>query len=150
MPIPRFGIKSLLIGFVVVAFWLSTFADYSAAHDVRSIMILAALLASAFKAAYCAGKSRAFWAGFFVFFLVCAIQPKWFVVPNFNWLDPPLSRWARAFTSNIARAEKIRRENELLSAIRATIWIAIIVPLSTLFGIIATRIYDQHSKADGD
>jgi hypothetical protein len=145
---PRFGIKSLLISFAVVALWLSTFADYSAAHDVRSIIFLTALLASAFKAAYCRGRKRAFWTGFFMFFLVCAIQPKWFVVPNFNWLDPPASRWAQAFTGNLSPNERIGREKELLSAIRATIWIAIIVPLSTLFGFITARMYDQRRMDD--
>jgi hypothetical protein len=61
---PRFGTRSLLIGFAVVALWLSTLTGYEAGHDVRAGILLVGIFAAAFAAIYSRGSRQAFWIGF--------------------------------------------------------------------------------------
>jgi hypothetical protein len=88
---PHFGTKSLLIGFVVAALWLSTFSGYRAAQDVRHSILLLILVASGFMAIYSRGRRRAFWAGYFVVMFCCggldASNLLSRYVPGFAWLD---------------------------------------------------------------
>lgn len=85
----RFGTKSMMIGFALMALWLSTFSGFAAAADVRRSMLLLILVASAFAAIYFQGKRRAFWAGFAIIMLMCGgldIQrPLNRYAPDFLW-----------------------------------------------------------------
>jgi hypothetical protein len=71
MQIPRFGVKFLLIAIAVVSLWLSTFAFYNGANEVRATIILFGLLAAGLAAAYIRGERQAFWT---------------ISVPTFEWL----------------------------------------------------------------
>src|SRR4051812_12765029 len=64
MQIPRFGMKSLLILFAAVALWLSTFVQYTGAHDFRYAMKLAVAIVSAAASASSVGAGRYYWGGF--------------------------------------------------------------------------------------
>jgi hypothetical protein len=68
---PRFGTKSLLIGFALVALWLSTFSGFTGAGDVRKSILLLILVTSGFAAVFSRGKQRAFCAGFAIVMLLC-------------------------------------------------------------------------------
>ena len=57
---PRFGTKSLLLVVTLVALWLSTFAGFGAAADVRASILLLIFVGSAVAALCNRGKSPAF------------------------------------------------------------------------------------------
>ena len=86
---PRFGTKTLLIAFALLALWLSTFSGFPAASDVRRSMLLLVLVASLFLANYSQGKRRAYWSGFTLVMLLCGglnlQQPLNRYVPDFAW-----------------------------------------------------------------
>ncbi len=86
---PRFGTRSLLIGFALMALWLSTFSGFTGSQDVRRSMLLLILVASLFLAIYSRGKRRAYWSGFAVVILLCGglnlQQPFNRYVPDFAW-----------------------------------------------------------------
>ena len=86
---PRFGTKTLLIAFALLALWLSTFSGFPAAPDVRRSMLLLILVASLFLAIYTHGMRRAYWSGFAIVMLLCGglnlQQPLYRYVPDFAW-----------------------------------------------------------------
>jgi hypothetical protein len=86
MQIPRFGVKFLLIAIAVVSLWLSTFAFYNGANEVRATIILFGLLAAGLAAAYSRGERQAFWTGFFALFLLFRVRQGIISVPTFEWL----------------------------------------------------------------
>jgi hypothetical protein len=85
----RFGTKTLLFIFVLVALWCSTFGGYAAGHDVRASVLLIVLFAAGYSAVYGRGKQRAFWSGFFLVMLLTGGNffqgPANKYVPNFFW-----------------------------------------------------------------
>ncbi len=91
---PRFGIKTLLIGTAVFALWLSTLSGYAAGNDVRRSILLLILVASAFAEIYGRGKRRAFCSGFFAVMLLCGgadlQRPLYRYLPDFAWLVSPV------------------------------------------------------------
>jgi hypothetical protein len=93
----RFGTKTLLFVFVLVALWCSTFSGYRSGSDVRASVLLIILLAAGFLAVYGHGRQRAFWAGFFVVMLLMGGNlfqgPASKYTPNFFWrtqASPPM------------------------------------------------------------
>ena len=95
---PRFGIKTLLVGTAVFALWLSTLSGYAAGNDVRRSILLLVLVASGFAAVYGRGKRRAFWSGFFAVMLLCGgvelQRPLHRYLPDFAWLVSPVPNTA--------------------------------------------------------
>ena len=95
---PRFGIKTLLVGTAVFALWLSTLSGYAAGNDVRRSILLLVLVASGFAAIYGRGKRRAFWSGFFAVMLLCGgvelQRPLHRYLPDFAWLVSPVPNTA--------------------------------------------------------
>src|SRR3954469_2451983 len=86
MRMPRFGTRSLLIAFVLVGIWLSTFSNYMGARDVRAATLLVAFLSAGLVAVFYRGRCQAFCIGFFVAMLVMSAgYPKPFV-PNSGWV----------------------------------------------------------------
>lgn len=85
----RFGTRTLLFAFVLVALWFSTFSGYAAGRDVRASVLLIVFLAAGYAAIYSRGKQRAFWSGIFIVMLLLGGNPfegpvnKY--VPNFLW-----------------------------------------------------------------
>lgn len=88
-PMVRFGTKTLLFAFFLVALWCSTFGGYSAGRDVRASVLLILFLAAGYAAIYSRGRSRAFWSGLFVVMLLAGGSffqgPVNKYVPNFFW-----------------------------------------------------------------
>jgi hypothetical protein len=89
----RFGTKTLLFAFVLVALWCSTFGGYAAGGDVRSSVLMILFLAVGYLALYSRGKPRAFWLGFFAVMLLMGGNllegPVHKYVPNFVWRSQP-------------------------------------------------------------
>src|SRR4051812_46063740 len=85
MQMPNFGIKTLLIAFAVFALWLSAFIGYPGAEDIRSVMLLLLLIASAAKAYCYIGRRKMFWLGFTAVMLAIAYTSGGFV-PRLSWL----------------------------------------------------------------
>jgi hypothetical protein len=85
----RFGTKTMLFVFILVAAWCSTFSGYAAGRDVRASILLVVFLAAGYAALYNRGKARAFWVGVFAVMLLAGgnfIQgPANKYVPNFIW-----------------------------------------------------------------
>jgi hypothetical protein len=69
----RFRLRTLLILMVVAGLWLSTITGYESAHDVRALLVLSVVVASAVAAIRHDGPRRAFWAGFFLAVLPMAL-----------------------------------------------------------------------------
>jgi hypothetical protein len=174
----RFGTKSLLIVFVLVAVWLSTFSGYAAGRDVRASVLMVVFLATGYAAIYSRGRARAFWSGFFAVMLLCGGNlwqgPANKYIPNFNWrlqqpavygvpvytapqpYRPPVAAtdpWA-ATPPPIAVAPAIvpvssASDQQFKLAVNATIETAWMLMLATLVGITGTLIYVQIYKPAG-
>jgi hypothetical protein len=86
---PRYGTRTLLIVFGIIALWLATFAGHGAAQDFRRSMLLLALVAAACLAIFSHGRRRAFWTGFAVVMFLCGgismNRPLHRYVPDFVW-----------------------------------------------------------------
>jgi hypothetical protein len=89
----RFGTKTMLFAFVLVAVWCSTFGGYSAGRDVRASVLLILFLACGYAAVYSRGRSRAFWSGMFAVMLLSGGSflpgPVNKYIPNFYWRTYP-------------------------------------------------------------
>jgi hypothetical protein len=89
----RFGTKTLLFAFVLVALWCSTFSGYAAAGDVRASVLMILFLTAGYLALYSRGRPRAFWLGFFVVMLLMGGNllegPVYKYVPSFVWRTQP-------------------------------------------------------------
>jgi hypothetical protein len=88
---PRFSIKLMLIAFAVVAVWLSTATGYLPGGDIRSAILLLAVVAAGLKAWYSAGREKAFWLGFFAVMLVMAYTIGTFA-PRLMWVSNLVER----------------------------------------------------------
>jgi hypothetical protein len=62
----RYRLRTLLILMAAMGLWLSTIAGYESANDVRALLMLSVLVASAVAAIGYDGHRRAFWVGFFL------------------------------------------------------------------------------------
>jgi hypothetical protein len=92
----RFGTKTMLFVFILVAAWCSTFSGYAAGRDVRASVLLVVFLAAGYAALYNGGTARAFWVGVFAVMLLAGGNffqgPVNKYVPNFIW-------WSQGRTS---------------------------------------------------
>jgi hypothetical protein len=146
---PRFGIRSLLIGFVLAALWLSTLYGGTASRDIRESILLLVLVASAFAAIYFRGRTRAFWAAFLVI-LVFTDAPtglrRWLPssIPDINWHDNSSGRWANQLSVDP------ERQSILAEGIFSTIQVTWRFALAAAAGLIAITIYDKSRKASAD
>jgi hypothetical protein len=139
---PRFGTKSLLFAFAVVALWLSTFAGYTGADDVRKSLMLVILLSAMFAAMYYREKRRAFWTGFFVFMLISSLGGN--IQQHFNYV--PAFRWRADITRMIITPDG---QNQLLyRAVYSTIREASNLVFALIIGCIAAYIYDQSKQSN--
>src|SRR6478672_7523163 len=84
---PRIEIRLMLFLFMLVALWLSTFAGYAGAHDVRKAVLLVVFMVAGYSAVYFTGRRRAFWAGFFIVMLIHApnLGASFDSVPHSHW-----------------------------------------------------------------
>jgi hypothetical protein len=86
---PRFGTKSLLIVFGLVAIWLSTFTGIAVGQDVRRSMLLLILVGVVCLACFSQGRRRVFWTTFAVVMALCGgtnlNRPLGRYIPTFAW-----------------------------------------------------------------
>lgn len=140
---PRFGMKSLLIVFAVIALWLSTFAGYTGADDVRAFIMLTILITSGVAALSSTGRRRAFWAGFFGTMLAVATKLFFIAfVATFRWMRELSVEWALGIKEPI-------ETGEVAKSINATIFLALTLIMATVIGLLCVHVYDQCKKADG-
>jgi hypothetical protein len=136
---PRFGIKTLLIVFTVVAIWLATFIRQGqdlqgAGNEIRNCMMLVVFLASGFAAIYNQGRRRAFWSGFFATMLLLSVE---FIQPYKANVYSIASGWATHFQ------EIYRFDHRVRTILYCNIWPPIVLSLAALVGILAVYFYDQ-------
>jgi hypothetical protein len=125
---PRFGIKSLLIAFTVVALWLVSspgILDDEAGKDLRRAILLLILIASGSAAICRAGWQRAFWAGFSGAMLITVAKVPGFGIELY-WLETTVGRL-------------LPRDNQgrIYYPVVWTSYLACILLLSTIAGLIA-------------
>jgi hypothetical protein len=93
---PRFGTKSLLFAFGLIAVWFATFgasansyASVMAAQDLRRSMLLLVLVIVICLALFTRGRRRVFWAAFALVMCMCGgvslQRPLYRYVPDFAW-----------------------------------------------------------------
>jgi hypothetical protein len=145
---PRFQIKTLLIAFAIVALWLSSFSGFAAADDVRRSLLLAVLAVAGYAAAYCRGRRRAFWAGFFFTMLAhgfslaatfdsTSVQHKFGYISTLNFTG--------SFTNRVIpflAAQGSPAYHETYRAIEATFAAVWVLTISTVIGLIGLSMYD--------
>jgi hypothetical protein len=134
----RFGTKSLLLGCVLAAMWLSTFSGFAAGRDVRASVLLVVFVAVGCAAVTSRGKRRAFWAGFFVVMLLCGGEfhqrPVYRYLPNFQWLTPSI----------VPQKPAVVRQHNYDRAIDDTARMSWVFALSAVVGAVCARIYDKN------
>src|SRR5262245_45666565 len=93
---PRYGTRTLLIVFALVAVWFATFgassaslAGMMAAQDLRRSMLLLVLVAVTGLAITSRGRKRVFWSGFAIVMFLCGgmnlQRPLYRYLPDFAW-----------------------------------------------------------------
>jgi hypothetical protein len=151
---PRFGTRSLLIGFAVLALWLSTLTGYEAGDDVRAAILQAGIFAAAFAAIYHRGRQQAFWLGFVGALLLVAIEPNWQFVPHFTWPRDTFRNWAVQTpvgplppnaATDLPGFQLYGRQGRVYSAMCDTFWVVCAVLLSVFVGLVGAFIHN-HSK----
>jgi hypothetical protein len=133
--VPRFGTKSLLIGFIVVGLWLSTIANYTGSEYVFSLLGIACLVSSGCAAVHHRGRRRAFWTAFFIVMLLLGYEGTSSYFPVFV-LDPHLlairvaERWSRS-------------DQPFWTLVYRSVWLGWILFNATVVGGIVAYTYDQ-------
>jgi hypothetical protein len=146
---PRFGVKSLLVGFMVLAAWFSTVAAYPGSADVRNSILILILLSCGFAAVYGQGRQRAFWAGAFAIMFVTQLRASFLTVPRFTIADDlakwstGVPRWENPINHNWASSLEYERYVALKDALEG----ALELSLAIVGGVIAAYIYDRCRRA---
>jgi hypothetical protein len=158
---PRFGTKTLLAAFAVVALWMSTFAGYASARDVRASILLLIFVASGLAAVFGRHTRRPFWCGFFAVMLMCGGNdmrtPLNHYVPNFNWpmtvqYPSPVPPGAGSGQRGVIVTRQLPwqlpatlSQESQAEAFSATIAAAWTISLAVLAGLIGAYIYRQNA-----
>jgi hypothetical protein len=157
---PRFGTKTLLAAFAVVALWMSTFAGYAAARDLRASILLLIFVASGLAAVFSRHSRRPFWCGFFAVMLMCGGNdmktPLNRYVPNFSWpmtvRYPQPTRQGAVVQSGVIVTRQLPwqlpasvSQESQAEAFSATIAAAWTIALAILAGLIGAMIYRRNA-----
>jgi hypothetical protein len=159
---PRFGTRTLLAAFVVVALWMSTFTGYAAAGDVRASILLLIFVASGLAAVFSRHTRRGFWCGFFAVMLMCGgndmKMPLKRYVPSFNWpmtvqYAQPVPPGTVAGGSGVIVTRQLPwqlpatlTQESQAEAFSATIAAAWTIALAILAGLIGATIYRHNAS----
>ena len=137
---PRFGIKSLLVGVAVLALWFASLRNFGRSYEIITAISFVIALASATAAIYNRGRRRAFWAGFFATMLIVG-PPLW---PTSLQLVPNLTFAARTWADAIAQAtgSTWASSNAAFYSLRAVL----LITLATAAGLSAVYMYDQSKQ----
>ncbi len=140
---PRFGLKSLLIGVTLVALWCSTFSGYTGAEDVRAFVMTAALVASGVAAYSYRARWRAFWLGFFGTMLVTGgRQFSTLYGLRFGWS----TRFARDVADFLSDGPPLR--GDVIIGIHLTAVFVAMLIAATLIGLVCVHVYDQARRGE--
>jgi hypothetical protein len=138
---PRFSLKVLLIIFAITAIWFSTFADYSAAHDVRHSIKFFVIIAAGLLAFTLRGRRQMFWLGFAAAFLMSESR--------FMDIEPPFT-WVFLFLpGNSEDADPLFGEGRYSEAAYESVRFFGTLIASVVAGLLGVFIYDQtHKQSD--
>jgi hypothetical protein len=137
----RFSLRTLLMLVAVVALWLSTIAFYEGAQDVRAILMLSVLVASAVCAIGYDGRRRAFWVGFFLTVLTTALDGR----PLFGlpWVQRLLNEYG--IRQNLPNGSLDPRYFFWMSTINAVV-LLLIAAVMGLLGVLVDGAIDKPDK----
>lgn len=142
---PRFRIVTLLIVLAVVALWLSTFAAYTAADDVRKFIILTIVICSGAIAVYSTAERRAFWGGFFVTLFAMGAGGNFLAhKPRLTWLTSP----SRSLAQYISDDPNPIEWKQNIESVTTTLFLLLWIFLAAMIGLLCVYIYKQTHRAD--
>ena len=127
-----------------VALWLSTIAGYESAQDVRSLLLLSVLIASAAAAISHDGPRRAFWVGFFLTVLPLALgsgSPFLGTAFSFPWIERLLNAYGSFQNASLGGGGNPRHLFLL-----ATIHVVVHLLIATLMGFLGVLVSKSISK----
>jgi hypothetical protein len=126
----------MLVG--VVALWLSTIAGYESAQDVRALLILSVLVASAVSAISSDERRRAFWVGFFLTFLTMALDGK----------SPFALPWAQRLLNEYGMFQNLPNNhlNPTYFFLMHTIHALVLLVIATVMGFLGVLAYGAIEK----
>jgi hypothetical protein len=134
----RFSIRTLLMLVAVVALWLSTIAGYESAHDVRALLMLSVLVASAVAVMKYDGRRRAFWVGFFLTLLTTGLDGKsLFGLP-----------WAQRLLNEYGMYQNLPNGylNHTYFFLMSTIHAVVLLLIATVMGFLGVLVYGAIDK----
>ncbi len=139
---PRFSLKTMLVAVAVVALWLATLKDFSAANEVRKAILSTILVAAGVGAICYNGRRRVFWGSFFVVMLLLG---------GFNWpsnqpLIPDVENAARPWAVSLYESFGIK--SITFNAVFHSMRSLLLLVLSAVAGFVAAAIYDRSRKTD--
>ena len=141
---PRFGLKSLLIVFALVAVWCSTLRDFAGAQDVRAFVMIAIFVASGVAAYAYEGRWRAFWMGVFgTQFVMGSRQFFTLFGARFDWALRLIRDWANDPMQPRARGTYIL-------GVHMTLIYGATLIVAALIGLLCVYVYDQAKRNKGD
>jgi hypothetical protein len=134
--LPRFGTKTLLLGFVLVALWLSTIYLHAVGSDIRDAIIFVISGSSLLGATYYRGRRQAFCIGFFITVLAVAVG----AAPNY-----PHLHWIRNLLNAYDQQQNLPSGalNYEFAFFNDTIRALVLLLVATLMGYLGIRIYDH-------
>jgi hypothetical protein len=141
---PRIQLATLVIVFTANALWLSTFASYAGADDVRAFIMLAIVVASGAEAFYSTDANRAFWSGFFATLVLMTLRSiaggNGFRWPRLTWIAPLSVGLAGQFPVNPLQIQR------LIEYLQASLFLLTWLIVATLIGLICVYIYYRHHE----
>jgi hypothetical protein len=141
----RFGIKSVLISMAVVAVWLATFSApdpglQGPGVHIRKAMLLIIFVAAGMAAACNRGRSRAFWAAFFVTMLLLVVDVL------SSYYRPDCNSIARNWTNQVNRMFGL--STYLQTFVFCSIRDGFVIVIAAVAGVVAAWVYDKSRKAE--
>ena len=142
---PRFGIKSLLIAFVIIGVWLASFSGAAdptmsgAGSQIRKGMLIVVFVATGIAAACNQGRRRAFWSAFFATMLLLFVNDAGgYYFPNCltiavtwdNYLNPILGA-----------------SDNVQPIVFWGIWHGLVLGVAAIAGFVSAWVYDQSRKS---
>jgi hypothetical protein len=141
----RFDIKSVLIMTAVVAIWLATFSApdpglQGPGVHIRKAMLLIIFVAAGMAAACNRGRSRAFWAAFFVTMLLLVVDVL------SGYYRPDCNSIAGNWTNHLTRAFGL--SSYVQTFVFCSIRDGFVIVIATVAGVFAVWVYDQSRTSE--
>jgi hypothetical protein len=130
---PRFGLKSALLGVATVAVWLATLQGYTWGRDVRACILLTIAAASFVAAIHFKGRRKAFWVGFSISIILTQLPLPPHYELNYLWLTRLFERMDMS----------AHPTNFIYMSFLDTVHAFVTFGIAIVVGFIGTQIYDQ-------